>query len=153
MPRLPSCSAEILLNATRRFARVGFSQSQTMLSGDLSRADWHLMWLLQQGFEVDGARPSELARRLRVTAGNVAQQLRSLESKKLIARTQDNEDRRAVMIKLTALGKIKLEEVKKEYVSEFERLTAHLGVEDTTQLIRLLTTAAAYLEKTEDPLC
>jgi DNA-binding MarR family transcriptional regulator len=153
MPRHPSSAAETLLNATRRFTRAGFSQSQTMLTGELSRADWHLMWLLQRGFAGEGARPSELAKRLRVTAGNVAQQLRSLESKQLIARTQDNEDRRAVMIKLTALGEIKLEEVKKEYVSEFERLTTHLGAEDTTQLIRLLTTAAAFLETTEDPSC
>ena len=153
MPHHLHSSAEALLNATRRFARVGFSQSQTILAGDLSRADWHLMWLLHQGFELDGARPSELAKRLRVTAGNVAQQLRSLEGKQLIVRTQDNEDRRAVMIKLTALGRIKLEEVKKEYVSEFERLITHMGPKDAAQMIRLLTTAAAYLEKMDAPSC
>jgi len=153
MSRQSDSSAEALLIAMRRFTRAGFSQSQTMAAGDLSRADWHLLWLLQGGFQVDGARPSELARRLRVTAGNVAQQLRSLEGKKLIARTQDSEDRRAVVIKLTALGEIKLEEVKKEYVSEFERLTSHLGTEDSAHLIRILTTASAYLETTEDPSC
>ncbi len=146
-------SAEALLSATRRFTRAGFSQSQTMVTGDLGRADWHLMWLLQSLPEADGARPSELARRLRVTAGNVAQQLRSLEAKKLIARTQDNEDRRAVMIKLTAQGETKLEEVRIEYVSEFERLSSHMGAKDTAQLIRLLTTAAEYLEKTEGSSC
>lgn len=146
-------STEALLIAMRRFTRAGFSQSQTMAAGDLSRADWHLMWLLQGWSNAEGARPSELARRLRVTAGNVAQQLRSLESKRLIARTQDSEDRRAVLIKLTALGEIKLREVKKEYVSEFERLISHMGAEDTAQLICLLTTAATYLEKTDASSC
>ena len=146
-------SAEALLIATRRFARAGFSQSQTMAADDLSRADWHLMWHLQGWFKDKGARPSELAKRLRVTAGNVAQQLRSLESKKLLVRTQDSEDRRAVVIKLTELGEIKLREVKKEYVSEFERLIAHMGNEDAAQLIRLLTKAATYLEKTDPSSC
>lgn len=153
MPQHSDPSAEALLIATRRFTRAGLSQSQTMAAGDLSRGDWHLMWLLQSKFELSGVRPSELARLLRVTAGNVAQQLRSLENKKLIARTQDDEDRRAVMIRLTALGKIKLEEVRKEYVSEFERLIAHIGPTDAAQLTRLLTTAAAYLEKTDQISC
>lgn len=153
MPPLSDSSAEALLNATRRFTRVSINQSHAMLSGDMSRADWHLMWLLRSWPEASGARPSELARRLRVTAGNVAQQLRSLESKKLIVRTQDNEDRRAVMIKLTALGKTKLEAIRSEYVIEFERLTTHLGVKDTALLIRLLTTAAEHLEKTEGSSC
>ena len=146
-------SAEALLIATRRFTRASYSQSQTMAAGDLSKADWHLMWLLQSRFKKEGVRPSELARVLRVTAGNVAQQLRSLETKSLIGRTQDHEDRRAVVIKLTALGEIKLEEVRREYVSEFERLASHLGHDDSAQLIRLLTTAAQYLEKTEQSSC
>lgn len=124
-----------------------------MVTGDMSRADWQLMWLLQAGPEASGIRPSELARQLRVTAGSVAQQLRSLEAKKLITRTQDDVDRRAVMIKLTALGETKLEEVRKEFVSEFQRLSSHMGDEDTAQLIRLLTTAAEYLEKTEGSSC
>lgn len=153
MPNHADSPAEALLIATRRFTRAGFSQSQTIAAGDLSRADWHLMWLLQSQFLEEGVRPSELAKHLRVTAGNVAQQLRNLESKKLITRTQDNEDRRAVFIKLTALGEIKLQEVKKEYVSEFERLIAHMGADDTAQLLRLLTTAAEYLEKTDSSSC
>mgnify|MGYP000542300557 FL=1 len=153
MPQSPDASAEALLLATRRFTRAGFGQSQTMAAGDLSRADWHLMWLLHSWFKQEGARPSELAKRLRVTAGNVAQQLRSLESQKLLVRTQDSEDRRAVVIKLTELGEIKLREVKKDYVSEFERLIAHMGAEDEAALIRLLTTAATYLEKTDPSSC
>ena len=152
MPHNSDPSAEALLLATRRFTRAGFSQSQTMAADDLSRGDWHLMWLLQSRYQ-EGARPSELARHLRVTAGNVAQQLRSLEGKKLLARTRDNEDRRAVMIKLTALGEIKLQEVREEFVSEFEHLIAHMGAEDAAQLTRLLTTAAAYLEKTDLSSC
>lgn len=153
MSQPPDSSAEALLSATRRFTRVGFSQSQTMITGELSRADWHLMWLLKGWPEASGARPSALAHHLRVTAGNVAQQLRSLESKSLVVRAQDNEDRRAVMIKLTTLGKTKLEEVRTEYVSEFERLTSHMGAVDTAQLIRLLNTAAQYLEKTDASSC
>ena len=153
MSQLSDSPAETLLIATRRFTRAGFSQSQTMTAGDLSRADWHLMWLLQSSFQKEGARPSELAKLLRVTAGNVAQQLRNLESKKLIVRTQDSEDRRAVVIKLTAQGEIKLQEVKEEYVSEFARLISHMGSADTEQLIRLLITAAEYLEKTDSSSC
>lgn len=57
------------------------------------------------------------------------------------------------MIQLTALGKTKLEAIRSEYVYEFERLTTHLGAQDTAQLIRLLTTAAEHLEKTEGSSC
>ncbi len=147
MPTSPDSPAEALLDATRRFTRASFSRSQALSSGELSRSDWYLMWLLQGWQDSRGARPSELARRLRVTAGNVTQQLRNLENQNLVVRTQDDDDRRVVLVRLTTLGKKRLKQVHSEFVDDFQRLTSHMGEKDSAQLIRLLTSAAEHLEK------
>ena len=142
----PVSSPEALLAATRRFNRASFSRIQAMNNGEISHPEWHLLWTLSQWPDAKGARPSELAHKQHVTAGNVAQQLRHLEQQGLIKREQNDDDRRVVLVTLTAQGRKKLAQVRSEFVREFAQLIRHLGPKQTDNFIRLLTEGADYLE-------
>ena len=124
-----------------------------MTNTELSPAEWHLMFLLKHWSDPNGARPSELARRQKVTAANVAQQLRNLEKQALVFRTHDDVDRRVVLVKLTSQGRKKLKQVHNEFLNEFEHLVAHMGPDNTEHFIRLLLSAAEFLERKEPQSC
>lgn len=145
--------SEALLEAARRFNRASFSRIQTVAGGELNHSEWHLLWVLSHWPDAKGARPSELAQRQQVTAGNVAQQLSNLEKQKLISRSHSRDDRRVVLVKLTAQGKRKLQQLRSEFVSQYEHLVAHLGSRETEHFIRLLTASADYLGDMEPAAC
>lgn len=153
MPSESFSRSELLLAATRRFTRAGLSSSTAINSGDIGRAEWHLMWLLNHWPDPQGAQPSALAKRLQVTAGSVAQQLRNLEAKSLIVRKQDKQDGRVVLVNLTARGQKRLAQVRDEYLAHFEQLITHLGDAEADRLIQLLQSAADFLENPENALC
>lgn len=146
MKKPETSPAEALLTATRRFTRATIASNKLIASGKLSQAEWHLLWLLRQWPDPGGARPSELARRLRVTAGNVAQQLRRLEQQALIARTHDDADRRVVLVRLTAGGKKFLGTVREDFMRHFEQLVGHLGAKESRRFTDLLLASALFLE-------
>lgn len=153
MTKPTATQAEALLAAARRFTRASLTGSQAISSSELGQAEWHLLWLLKHWPDARGAQPSALAERQRVTPGNVAQQLRRLETQGLVVRTQDQQDRRVVLVKLTANGKKKLKLVQKEFVEKFAQLSNQLGVDETAQLIQLLQTAADFLDAKEPAKC
>ena len=145
--------SDALLAATRRFTRATIASNKMISSGKLSQAEWHLLWLLKQWPEPDGARPSELAQRLRVTAGNVAQQLRRLEQQAFVVRKHDDTDRRVVLVTLTSGGKKFLAKVRADFVNHFSQLVAHLGPTESRKLTALLLKAADHLEQLDISTC
>jgi DNA-binding MarR family transcriptional regulator len=146
-PQAPNLTAEALLLATRRFSKANFARGQALTNGELSPSEWHLLTLLQHWPDALGAKPSELARRQRVTAANVTHQLRNLESQQLIARVLDVSDRRVVLVKLTPSGEQKLTQVRAAFVQHYEQFITHLGATEADHFIRLLTHAADFLEQ------
>ncbi|MFM1895016.1 MAG: hypothetical protein RLZZ385_90 [Pseudomonadota bacterium] len=150
-PTVPA--AESLLAAVRRFTRASLSAGPVLSAGQLNRSEWHLMWLLRDWPDAAGARPSALAQRQGVTAGSVAQQLRHLEELGLVVRDQDRDDRRVVRVRLTAAGRRRLKQLHKAFVQQFEGLATHLGGSDSERLLRLLTSAADYLERRGQGSC
>lgn len=153
MPTPSKFPPEALLAASKRFNRASFTKIKSITRGDLNHSEWHLLWTLLHWPDDVGARPSELAQKQKVTAGNVAQQLRHLEQQTLIVRTHSDDDRRVVLVKLTTQGKKKLKQVRTEFVSQFENLCSHLGKKETENFIRLLTDSADFLGDAEVSSC
>lgn len=145
--------SEALLGATRRFTKAGFAQAQSIASGDLSRPEWHLLWLLQQWPDPEGARPSEIAKQQRVTAGSVAQHLKSLERQELVKRTADATDRRVVLVTLTPKGVERFHQARSQIINSFDAIVTALGEEDSKTLTALLTRATEIMEITEPKQC
>ncbi|MEX2130011.1 MAG: winged helix DNA-binding protein [Pseudohongiellaceae bacterium] len=149
MSKTSVSTAESLLAAARRFTRASLTGSKILFESDLSRSEWHLLWLLKHWPDEKTAQPSALAQRLRVTAGSVAQQLRHLEEMGQVQRLPDKLDRRVVLVRLTAKGTKKLRQVQAEFIQQYSQLTKHLGPAETKQLIHLLLDAAEFLEQKE----
>lgn len=70
---------------------------------DISLARFDLMAQLERS--PDGVRMGDLSRRLMVTGGNVTQLVRELVRDALVERTPEPDNRRAVVIRLTARGR------------------------------------------------
>lgn len=138
---------EALLAAARRFTRASIASNKLIAMGNLSQAEWHLLWLLKHAPDNERVRPSDLARRQQVTAGNVAQQLRRLEQQGFVVRSHDETDRRVVIVRLTPRGEKFLASVREDFVNHFNQLIAHLGKKEAAHFTRLLLSSAEFLEQ------
>lgn len=142
---------EALLAAARRFTRATIASNKLIAMGNLSQAEWHLLWLLKHAPSNDRVRPSDLARHQQVTAGNVAQQLRRLEKQGFVVRTHDDTDRRVVIVRLTPKGEKFLASVRDDFVNHFNQLIAHLGKKEAKHFTQLLLSSAEFLEHMDTP--
>ena len=77
-------------------------------------------------------RPSELSRALIVTSGGMTKRLHALERRGLVARTGDENDRRARAVTLTQRGRRLTDTVLEEHAANEARLLA--GIDQATQL-------------------
>ncbi|MFC7678676.1 MarR family winged helix-turn-helix transcriptional regulator [Paenibacillus sp. GCM10028914] len=107
-----------------------------------------------QGFEArskddQGLKVSEISSKMRVTSPTISQFINGLESKGLVERIMDQNDRRAVRVRLTAEGEGVVHQAHEAFKANFRGLVAYLGEEDSDQLARLLTKVYEYTNKTE----
>ena len=82
--------------------------------------------------------PGELAAAMNTSSARVAVALRSLESKGLVTRRIDMEDRRKINVSLTRRGLELVECHKKEIKDKIELILRQLGEDDTREYIRIV---------------
>lgn len=87
--------------------------------------------------------PRDLIRSMMVSSGTTTHRLDKLESRGLIARRPDPEDRRSVLARLTPAGKRLIDEVLDAHVANEERLLARLSPAERTRLAALLRVLSA----------
>lgn len=132
--------ARNLAVASRRFAR---QQLPRVDSGDgswLRPSEAMLLMAVSRG----PVKPSELASRLGISAGAVAQVLSALESRNLISRKTSAEDRRSVRVDLTSKGEDAVLVAARGVAAAFAGLVLELGEDEATRLTLLLERAAGY---------
>jgi DNA-binding MarR family transcriptional regulator len=95
--------------------------------------------------ESAGIKASELGNKLMVKPPTVTQFLKSLESGGYITRVEDENDRRAVRIRLTEKGSGLVNKASNAMFSTFSGLVRHLGKEDSDNLAELLTKVYTYI--------
>lgn len=98
--------------------------------------------------DVSGLRVSELARNLGVTPSNVTQIVTDLETKGLVKRDMDKNDRRAVRVSLTKAGLQFVKNFQQPYLSVMNELVLNLGRDKSRSLISLLSEANDFFLKT-----
>lgn len=69
---------------------------------DISNNDMHVIEAIGMG---DGGNMSSIARKLNITVGSLTIAMNSLVNKKYVERRRSEEDRRVVLVKLTAKGR------------------------------------------------
>ena len=85
-----------------------------------------------------------LTNQMHVVPGRMTDILKSLESKALIERHRDDEDRRRVLVCITEQGKKQARKMREYIRKEYQGMFQLLGQKDTEELIRLLKIVLAY---------
>lgn len=80
----------------------------------------------------------DLSRDLRMTTSRIAAVLNSLQKKGMIERGEDAQDRRRVLVRLTAAGSALCEHRKARVRERLAAIFEHLGMEDTREFMRIM---------------
>ncbi len=81
---------------------------------------------------------SDIRKYLAVSKSAISQMLAALEKKGYISRTVNPENRRNLIVTLTPLGKITLNEIDTVYHSRFEQVVKGMGEQNIKEMIRLI---------------
>ena len=98
--------------------------------------------LLQLYFDGREETAGDLARKLVLTSGRIANILRQLEKKKYIVRTIGTDDRRKVLVSLTESGRRHIDKVYSRSLARSAGMLDLLGEEDAHDLLRLFSPIA-----------
>jgi DNA-binding MarR family transcriptional regulator len=93
--------------------------------------------------------PSELARRTQVTRGTMTQFIDALEKDGVAKRVDDPNDRRAMLVQLTAKGEALLKRILPEHLKRLTRMTEILNRAERKQLLMLMEKLAEGLAEEE----
>ena len=110
---------------------------------DISRADSALLYNLYNSG--DHVRLRDLAGRLGVDAPTVTRRVQQLEARRLLRRTADLVDKRALRVQLTSDGTRAIEKVLKARRTWLERVLRSWTAEDRVQLERVMGLFAAAI--------
>jgi DNA-binding MarR family transcriptional regulator len=104
----------------------------------LSRGSWDVLASLRRVGPPYRRSPTELYQSLMRTSGAMTNRLQRLERAGLIRRLEAPDDRRSVLVELTAKGRRLVDEIAAEHLANERVLLASLTVAEQTQLADLL---------------
>ena len=106
--------------------------------------------MLYLTFVKDEITASELAEILNVSLSRIASLLNSLESKKLIDKMIDKEDKRRTVIKITDTGRKLVLSKKEEAIDKITKVIEKLDEEDINQYIRLAKKIGKIMDEMQE---
>mgnify|MGYP001018359242 CR=1 FL=1 len=122
--------------------------------GHASRpGEFQLIHRLSHEPEGAGLRTGDLAAWLGVRPPTVTQLVDALESRGLVERYADSDDRRATRVRLSAEGRALADSFHERAMTESEALVGYLGVEDGARLADLLSRTAEFLASRHGNAC
>jgi len=135
-----------LMEVFNRFRRAGWHKPP--LEG-LKPSEVKVLFFIHRGSRNDprGVMISAISSMMEVTSPTVTPLVRSLEKRGLVVRYTDEEDRRAVRIKLTEQGEAVTRKAHEAYTRRFTGLINYLGEEKSGQLAELLEQVYEYLDQ------
>ena len=106
--------------------------------------------LLYLTFVKDGITSTELAEVLNVSLPRIVSLINSLETKKLVKKLVDKDDRRKTAIYITTDGKKLVQEKKKEAIQKLTRVIEKLDEEDINEYIRLAKKISLIMDEMQE---
>ena len=106
--------------------------------------------LLYLTFVKDGITSSELAENLNVSLPRVASLVNSLESKNLVEKLTDKEDKRKTIVNITKGGKKLVSSKKEEAIDKIAKVIEKLDEEEINQYIRLAQKIGKIMDEMQD---
>lgn len=139
--RFDSPQQEAYLALWRTYDRLRALEDELFAGFDLTAQQYNLLRLLRAAPEP--VPTLALAERLVSRAPDITRMLDRLEERKLVRRTRSTEDRRAVLVKLTAAGVAMLDRIAGPLRACHEQQLGHLSGAELKSLIALLKLARA----------
>ena len=103
-----------------------------------------LYYLEKQGSAV----PGEISDAMGISSARMAAALNGLDDKGYITREIDKEDRRKIIVNLTAAGKQRAHQLIKEHMSHISEMLEMLGEADAREYVRIMVKIAQIKEHT-----
>lgn len=140
-------SAMAVLARIERLATLLDEQfAPTLARYGLTRGDFDLLATLRRSGKPYRLTPTALSRAMMISSGGTTKRLDRLESRGLVARSDDPNDRRGVVVALTPKGVRLVDEAVGAHVADELRALAPLTARDRATLIRLLDQLLEPLE-------
>jgi DNA-binding MarR family transcriptional regulator len=139
-------TAQQLLHAFMRFNKAYWRGGGEL---ELRKSEMTLLYCLVRAEEKGqpNLKVSEISRLLQVTSPTVTQTITELEHKKLVLRRMDPQDRRAVRVEMTPLGREIHTKAGSSFMATFQGLIEYLGEEESKLLAELLTKVFTYYKE------
>ena len=113
---------------------------------DINFTQWRVLMCLRDGLADTSA---DLSRELSHDKGSMTRLVDQLESRGMIRRQRDKDDRRHVFLKLTALGRAAVNRLIPKLVNYYNELLVDFSPQDVKHLTQLLTKLRAALKAAE----
>jgi DNA-binding MarR family transcriptional regulator len=126
--------------------RIKRMHDETLDQLGLTMSDWHVLTALRWAGEPYRRKAGELARRAELTSGSMTSRLDALEKEGLVRRLRDPDDRRSVLVELTAKGREKHEQTMGIQGQKEALLAEALTGREKDQLNALLRSVMLTLE-------
>lgn len=133
---------EAFLNLWRTYDRLRAAEDELFGRYDLTPQQYNSLRLLR-GEHPDGLPTLEIANRLVSRAPDITRLLDKLEARKLITRERPENNRRCVLVRITAEGLTLLRELDKPVRNCHARQLGHMSRSDLERLTELLQSARA----------
>lgn len=145
-PELDTTAMAVFGRIYRAAKLVGDAQEQAYAQFGITRADFDVLATLRRAGTPEGLSPGRLTSALMLTSGGMTSRLDRLERAGLVARQPDPEDRRALLVTLTAAGRGLIDEAVVAGLDVQQRLLGDLSAEKQRRVSDLLRELLASVE-------
>ena len=129
--------------------RLHRALDETLAEFGLDHSDYKVLGSLSQAGDPHRSTPGKLARRLDLSSGAMTNRLDGLEKAELLRRLPDPEDRRGVLVELTAKGRETYQRAVGVQAKKEELITSALSAREKKQLNSLLRRLMREFERRE----
>ena len=136
-----------ILGRARRITLVSRETIEAVFARHrLDAGEFDVLATLRRSGEPFALRPTELYRAMMISSGGLTDRLNRLEAKGLVRRRESDEDKRSLMVELTAKGRSTIEAAFREDMAAENELVAGLTAPERNELARLLEKLALHME-------
>jgi DNA-binding MarR family transcriptional regulator len=147
-PNADPSATELVINVLHTAELLGRRLDRALREFGLTRGSHNALQIL--GGAIEPLTPTEVSARLTVTSATVTGLVDTLEKRGLIRRRPHPDDRRSVLLEITADGRRLLDELLPELIEHEKRWAAGLAATRRDQLMRLLGAVQDELRSLDD---
>ena len=137
---LPSPEEAVFLNILRTAEALSWGVAETLKGADLTPAQYNVLRILR-GAGGEGASCGQISERMVTKDSDITRLLERLDTRGLITRERDGQDRRYITVRITAEGLSLLDSLDEPIAQCHKRQIGHLGKDRLASLGKLLDAA------------